>query len=196
MALTIQQLPTATDLLDLDPDYRWEIFRGMIEQRAMPTGQHGLAQSSTSGEVRGSFRRRGPDGRAGWWILTEPTIEFDPENVLQPDIAGWRRDRHPASPRGYPVTALPDWICEVVSPTSRARDLKDKPRLYHRCGIPHYWILDPDLCFLTVYRWTDAGYLLVLTATAEERVRAEPFDAVELWVGALLGEDEPEEATP
>lgn len=189
------RLPTADDLLGLDPSRSWEILSGEIVERAMPAGKHGLAQAYSSAELIPTYgRRRGPDGRGGWWILTEPTVQLDLENVVQPDVAGWRRDRVPTAPTGYPVLERPDWVCEILSPATRARDLSDKRRLYHRAAVPHYWILDPDLRFLTVLRWTEAGYLIALTATAEERVHAEPFDALEIRVGALLGEDEPEPA--
>ena len=42
---------------------------------------------------------------------------------------------------------------------------------------------------LTVLRWTERGYIEVLTAGQTERVRAEPFDARELAVGELFGDD-------
>lgn len=97
-----------------------------------------------------------------------------------------RRDRCPERPSGWPVRARPDWMCEVLSVTSAKRDLVSKPRTLHRCGVDHYWIVDGDRHTLTVYRWAADGYTIVLSASAEETVRAEPFPAIELRVGALF----------
>jgi Uma2 family endonuclease len=85
----------------------------------------------------------------------------------------------------------PDWWCEVLSPSNASTDVVKKLRVLHACEVPHYWLVDPDRETLTVLRWTREGYLTALTATREERVRAEPFDAIELHVGVLFG-DEPD----
>jgi Uma2 family endonuclease len=97
-----------------------------------------------------------------------------------------------AAPAGFPITLLPDWIGEVLS-TNRSNDLVKKKRVYHQCKIPHYWIIDPVEQTLSVHRWGPDGYIEVLAAQRDEVVRAEPFDAVELSVGVLFGDDEPDE---
>ena len=84
----------------------------------------------------------------------------------------------------------PDWICEIVSNSNRTTDTVIKLRRYHQAGVAHYWILDQVDTTLTVHRYTSDGYLVALRATAGERVRAEPFDAIELEVSVLLGADE------
>lgn len=116
----------------------------------------------------------------------------------RPDLLGWRRDKHPVLPtldaRGV-VTCVPDWICEVLSPSTAHVDMGPKRIGYHRAGVGHYWLLDPQNGTLTVLRWTPDGYLVVLVAFKGEMVRAEPFEAVEIEVGELCGEDEAEPAT-
>jgi Uma2 family endonuclease len=102
---------------------------------------------------------------------------------------GWRRERVAERPTGTPVSILPDWICEILS-TNRRMDLIQKKRVYHQARIPHYWIIDPADEILTVQRWAPDGYIEVLAAQRGERVRAEPFDAIELSVGALFGDDD------
>lgn len=87
----------------------------------------------------------------------------------------------------------PDWVCEIVSPKHEKRDLVDKLRILHGGEVPHYWILDPQTRILTVHRYSAAGYIVVLTAGAEETVRAEPFDAVETKVAVLFGDEDDEE---
>jgi Uma2 family endonuclease len=110
-----------------------------------------------------------------------------------------RAIRRIAVSRPWPETPLeirPDWVCEILSPSNKQNDLFKKLRVYQRCQVAHYWIIDPDAEALAVYRWTPDGYLLVLTAESEERVRAEPFDAVELSVRELLIGDDEEESPP
>jgi Uma2 family endonuclease len=91
-----------------------------------------------------------------------------------------------------PIHLRPDWICEILSPSNARDDQVTKFETYRRRGMPHYWIADPQLSTLRVFRWTPEGYLVALTAQAGQRVRAEPFDAVELEVAVLFGGD-PEE---
>jgi Uma2 family endonuclease len=88
------------------------------------------------------------------------------------------------------LTLHPDWICEILSPSNQRNDVVRKMRTYQRCRVPHYWLLDPIAETLIVYRWTDGGYLLVQSSQGIERLRAEPFDAVNLSVRGLLEGDE------
>jgi Uma2 family endonuclease len=169
---------------------RLELIDGELVEKAAPTFEHGIAQSQTAAALVGPFGRRtgGPGGPGGWWIATEVDVLLDGRGY-RPDIAGWRRERLPSAPKGRPVTLRPDWLCEIVSESNRSVDTVTKLRRYHQAGVPHYWILDWVERTLTVHRHTADGYLVALKAEAHERVRAEPFDAVELHVAALLGDD-------
>jgi Uma2 family endonuclease len=80
-------------------------------------------------------------------------------------------------------------VGEIVSPKHESQDHVVKPRVLHAAEVPHYWILDPEERILLVHRWAREGYLVVLRATAGEVVRAEPFEAVEMSVSRLFGED-------
>jgi Uma2 family endonuclease len=193
-------LASAADLLAI-PDARrfHEVIAGDVVQKAAPTGEHGATQAALAGSLFGPFSRR-PGGRfpGGWWFETEVEIEFQTHEVYRPDVVGWRRERSPQRPTGTPVHLRPDWICEILSASnasaSNARDDQvTKFETYRRCAVPHYWIADPQLLILRVFRWTPDGYLVALTAQSGQRVRAEPFDAIELEVGVLFGDD-PEEA--
>ena len=88
---------------------------------------------------------------------------------------------------------IPDWTCEVLSSENARNDLVRKKHIYHQNQVGHYWIVDPSLGVLLVYRWVTDGYLEVLSAEKGERVRAEPFHAIELPVGVLFGDDEEDE---
>jgi Uma2 family endonuclease len=185
---------TLADLLAIPEDVRrHELLDGAIVEKGAASGEHGSAQHKLS-LFTGPFDRR-PGGRwpGGWWFATEVDVYFDPANTLRPDVLGWRRDRVPERPRGVPVMVRPDWICEILS-TNKRHDLIKKKRVYHRHQVPHYWIVDPTEETLAVYRWTADGYVEILVAERDERVRAEPFDAVPMQVGFLFGDDEDEPA--
>ena len=94
-----------------------------------------------------------------------------------------------------PVTVAPDWTCEILSASNRRVDLVRKKRIYHQQGVAHYWIIDPEQETLTVHRWHPDGYVEVLVAEKAEVVRAEPFQAVEIRVGVLFGDDDGGEHT-
>jgi Uma2 family endonuclease len=169
-----------------------ELIGGELIEKAAPSGEHGDAQAGIIGAVRSPFQRpRGSGGPGGWWIQTEVEVRFETGEIVRPDIAGWRRERCPQRPVGMPIKIAPDWICEVVSPTNATHDTVKKLRLYHHTGIPYYWLVDPRDETLTVMRWSADGYVTVLSAERAEIVRPEPFEAIELAVGTLFGDDPP-----
>jgi Uma2 family endonuclease len=191
MATPLHKPATLADLLAIPEEERFhEILDGELVRKAHPTGEHGGAQSSINGALIPAFQRKGgpPDHPGGWWFATEVEIRLEASQIVRPDVIGWRRERSPERPRGTPVDLLPDWVCEILS-SHPSRDTVKKLRIYQRARVPHYWIVDPVGKTLTVYRWSDAGYVAVLTATDDERVRAEPFDAIEISVSMLLGDE-------
>jgi Uma2 family endonuclease len=190
-----RHLATAADLLALPEGSRFhEIVAGELVKKAPPSGEHGAAQAALAGSLFGPFSRR-PGGRwpGGWWFETEVEIEFESHEVYRPDVVGWRRERSPERPAGTLINLRPDWICEVLSASNARDDQVTKFDTYRRCGVPHYWIVDPILRTIRVHRWTPEGYLVVLSAQSGQRVRAEPFDAIELQVGVLFGDDPDED---
>ena len=137
---------------------------------------------------------RRPGGRApgGWWIASEVDISLGAD-LFRPDLVGWRRERVPKVPNDRPTAVRPDWICEIVSSSNAAHDRVVKMRGYHQAAIPHYWLLDPAERTLVVMRHAPSGYLNVLAATANERVRPEPFDAIEFLVASFFDDVEGDE---
>jgi Uma2 family endonuclease len=181
---------TLADWLALPEEARFELIDGVFVEKAAPTIAHGRAQLNTGAVLGESYSRRpgGPHGPGGWWLASEVDIALD-GRIFRPDIAGWRRERVQLPNTERPLSIRPDWICEIVSESNRMTDTVVKLRRYQQAGVPHYWILDQVDRTLTVYRHTPDGYLVALRAQASERVRAEPFDAIELVVGVLLGDD-------
>ena len=183
-----KKIKTIEDWRALPDDARVELIDGEFVEKAAPTFEHGRAQSHTAGLIGGPYDRRlgGPGGPGGWWIATEVDILLD-GRIYRPDLAGWRRERVASPSKERPVATRPDWICEIVSDSNRTTDTVTKLRRYHQAGVPHYWIIDQIDGTLSVHRHTSDGYLVALRSARGERVTAEPFEAVELDVAALLG---------
>jgi Uma2 family endonuclease len=181
---------TVEDLLAIPEDRRHhEIVDGDLVEKDAASGRHGGAQARLSRKL-GPYDRK-PGGRlpGGWWIATEVEVMLAPEDVFRPDVVGWRRERMERLPSEVPIRLRPDWVCEILS-TNKRNDLIRKKRAYHRHGVPHYCLVDPAEETITVNRWHPDGYLEILIADKHERIRAEPFDAVELRVATLFGEDD------
>lgn len=181
---------TVADLLAIPEDRRrHELIDGTLVEKEAASGRHGGAQGRLFRRLGPYDRRPGGRSPGGWWFATEVEIELSETDVFRPDVAGWRRDRLVALPSEVPIRTRPDWVCEILS-TNRRNDLIKKKRAYHRHGISHYWIIDPVDETLSVHRWSADGYVEVLVADRDERVRAEPFDAIELRIAVLFGADE------
>jgi Uma2 family endonuclease len=171
----------------------YELVDGQIIERAGTNFEHGDAQTSVALWAKSHFGRRGglPDHPTGWYIASEVDLRLDASTVVAPDLCGWRRarvTREHLMPR--PVEALPEWVCEILSPSNRRNDLVVKQGKYRIARVPHYWTLDPSVRSLTVYRWSEGGYILALAGEAEDTVRAEPFEEVEVRVRDLFTSDE------
>lgn len=184
----LPQPQTIADYLARPEDDRIELIRGAIVEKET-TVRHSLAQGATTGTLRNPFHRKpGGGGPGGWWFFNELEVQLGGE-IFRPDGCGFRRERMPEPPPVRMVSEPPDWVCEILSPSQPARDRVLKFQTYFQFGVPHYWIIDPVAGSLEVFRRTELAYALVLTALRGQRVRAEPFDAVEVRVGELLGDD-------
>jgi len=182
---------TLEQWLQIPEEQRAELIQGRLVYQSMPGPAHGIAQGGVVAALRFSYHRgHGDDnGPGGWWISQE--VDADIQGFgCRPDVLGWRRDRHAALPepdaRGL-VTAVPDWICEVLSRSTAHIDLGAKRIAYHRAGVEHYWVADPANETLTVLRRTPDGYVIELSAGRGDIVRAVPFDLVEINVDAIFG---------
>lgn len=175
------------DLLDVPEGYIGEIIDGELFMTPRPGPPHTETASELGGLLVGAFRF-GVGGPGGWVILDEPRVAFGAD-IRVPDLAGWRRERYVAPEQG-PYTVIPDWICEVLSPSTSRTDRGAKLDLYltHRVG--HVWLVDPRERTIEVFRAHEQGWLRVKVFTRAEKVRAEPFDAIELDLALLWGQDQ------
>lgn len=178
----LQEPATAAVLADME---RHEVVGGEVVQKASPTARHSYVQARLAAALD-PFQPDG-DGPGGWLILSECTVELETHEVYQPDLAGWRAARLSVLPDTFPIQIAPDWVCEVLSPSTAARDLNVKRRGYHRAKVPHYWIVDPFNRTLSVLQWMDDAYALILAAGPNDVVHAVPFAEIALHVSKLLG---------
>jgi Uma2 family endonuclease len=190
MVAPLPRPATLEDLVGRDDADRLEIIGGEIVEKAVPAPGHSFAGIKLGAAVDPFNRRPGGRGPGGWWLFAEIHVGYGSGEIYCHDVAGWRRDRVAVQPTEWPVRVRPDWVCEIISPKHERNDLVVKPRVLHAAEVPHYWIVDPGARILLVHRWSPDGYVVVQRAAAGETVRAEPFDAIELHVGALFGDDE------
>lgn len=163
-----------------------EVVYGVLHTQPRPAVPHARASSRLGAKLSGPFDE-GRDGPGGWVILDEPELHLGPEpDILVPDLAGWRRERMPRVPMQDAFIRLaPDWVCEVVSPSTQAFDRGDKMDIYARERVSHAWLVDPLARLLEVWRLEKDKWLRLGTWRADTRLRAEPFEALEFELGAL-----------
>src|SRR5512140_1134436 len=168
-----------SDLLALPENVVGEIVGGELVVSPRPTFGHARVASMLGGELTGPFDR-GRGGPGGWWILDEVELHFGAD-VLVPDLAGWRRSRMPKPPAPAEpfVTLAPDWLCEVLSPSTARMDFSRKLPIYAREKVAHAWVINPVFKTLEVFRLQDGAWLLAGAYSGDDKVRAEPFDALE-----------------
>jgi Uma2 family endonuclease len=174
---------TYDDLIAVPETLVAEMFDGELYATPRPAFPHARAASVLGIEIGGPFDR-GRNGPGGWWIFDEPELHFGAD-VLVPDIAGWRRTRLPAVPPVAHLSLAPDWICEVLSPSTETIDRVKKLRIYAREGVAYAWLVNPVLRTLEVLSLESHRWTLVATYEDDAKVRAEPFDAIDLELGAL-----------
>ena len=174
-------------LIDLPENLTGEIIDGELYTQPRPAGRHSEAESVLGMRIGPPFRF-GEGGPGGWWIINEPEIHFERDTVVVvPDLAGWRRERMPNIPDDHRFEVVPDWVCEILSPSTVKKDRIKKLPLYARYGVAHAWLVDPLAQTLEAYSLTDGKWLLVATLKDDDPVSVAPFDAIsfslaELWL--------------
>lgn len=174
---------TYQDVLDAPEHQVAEVIGGQLHLSPRPAARHARSATALSEELGGPFNR-GRGGPGGWIILYEPELHLG-EDILVPDLAGWRRSTLPELPDAAYFSVAPDWVAEVLSPGTQRNDRTLKVPLYRQYGVSHVWLVDPLAQTLEVYRLHAEGYLLVGSFAGEGLSRIEPFDAIEFDLGAL-----------
>lgn len=187
MADAARMPATYADLLRLPDDVRAEILAGEVVTAPAPLPRHSRVQRSLSRFVGGPFDDDdGRGGPGGWWILLEVDVALGPHDVVRPAVAGWRRERLPSPGDVRPIEVSPDWVCEVLSPSTTVRDRTLKRDLYAGAGVGHYWIVDADARTLEAFALDGGRWVLVGNHDDGATARIPPFEAVELEIGRLF----------
>jgi Uma2 family endonuclease len=184
MANPARQRATYEDVLAAPEHLTAELIDGELFVSPRPALGH-TAAASALGEELGPPFKRGRGGPGGWILLDEPELHLGGD-VLVPDLAGWRRERlKGASATDAFLTVAPDWICEVLSPGRARHDRSRKLPLYAREGVEWAWLVDPIERLLESYQREGTSWRLLATYAEDARVRAPPFDAIELELSVL-----------
>lgn len=183
MSFSLRNLASYSDLAALPDNVVGEIVGGELVVSPRPAAPHALAASTLGMDIGGSYQR-GRGGPGGWWILSEPELHLS-DDVLVPDIVGWRKERLPSIPNTASINLAPDWICEVISPSTAGIDRVRKLPIYAREGVDHVWLVDPKQRTLEVYGRRKMQWLVIGTYEGAARVRAAPFAELELELDAL-----------
>lgn len=183
MAQAAKRPATFADLDALPEGTKAHLVDGALVVPPRPSVPHQVAESALGDELRSPFDR-GRGGPGGWVILIEPEIRIESAS-LAPDLAGWRRTRLPTPPRAAHVTIAPDWVCEILSPSTAAFDRGSKLDTYARWEVGHAWLVDPDGFTLEAYRLEASKWVRLGTWSNADRVRVEPFEAIEIDLSVL-----------
>ncbi len=172
--------PAATyeDLVALPENMVGEIIDGELYAQPRPAVVHANAGSNLGGLLSGPFRF-GNGGPGGWIILWEPELHFG-RDVLVPDLAAWRRERMPEPPGTPAITLAPDWVCEVLSPSTAKLDRTKKLGIYAREQVRYAWFVDPLARTLEAFRLEGGRWSLLAAYGEESSPKVEPFEAVAL----------------
>jgi Uma2 family endonuclease len=187
--LEARKLKTVDDLLQ-SGDERVELINGEIIKRTMARAEHALIQSSISDEV--SLLKR-KDGPGGWWIMPEISVKYNEYQCPSHDLAGWRKERIPSRPVGI-MNVIPDWVCEITSPSHERKDLFHNFLLLQRSKVPYYWVISPEDKTLIVYRLVDEKYQVAFSLEFGveqdfKKARIPPFEEVEIDLNYVFGDE-------
>ena len=180
---------TYADVLEAPEHLIAEIIEGELITSPRPAPPHALAGIAISSILFERFNA--PVGAAdrlgGWWILYEPELHVG-DDVLVPDVAGWKRERLPAIPNAAFFDIAPDWVCEVISPSSGRIDRTRKMPIYAREHVQHLWLVDPTARTLEVYRLDADRWIVDSAHGGPDTVHVAPFDAAEVDLRRWWGE--------
>ncbi len=186
-AVTASRPATMADIDALPADQKGEIIDGVLYAMTRPRAAHQYLARQVATDVSVPFDRA-HGGPGGWWILPEPGIELPGSPEVSPDVAGWRRERLLTLPRDRSINVVPDWVCEVMSPTTRRHHYLVKRPFYARVGVAYLWELNSDDQTLTVYHlenghWVDVGAFADETAARVPPFEGVAFDVKAWWLG-------------
>lgn len=183
-APTFTPSPLYERLLALPDHLTGEILDGQLHTQSRPSGRHGLAASALNIDIGGPFEF-GRVGRAdGGSFPNRRSISFAtwrwPSLIWR---AGGGSGCRPF--RSQPFEVVPDWVCEILSPSTAKKDRVIKLRLYARYSVAYAWVVDPLGRTLEAFELRDKLWALIATHQDDALLRVPPFDAIELPLNDL-----------
>ena len=177
---------TYQDVLDAPPNMVAEVLGGALYTHPRPAVPLARASSRLGVRLGAPFDsdRGGSSGPGGWWLIDEPELHLG-EDIVVPDLAGWRRENMPELPDAAYFSQAPDWACEVLSPSTRALDKGPKQAIYTREGVAHLWFVDPDTRSLAAFALRGGRYTLIGRRSGDDPVSLPPFDAIDFSLADL-----------
>ncbi len=176
----ITQPATYQDVLDAPPDLVAEVLNGILYTQSRPAMRHALASSAIGYQLGPAFH----GGEGGWWILNEPELHLG-NDIVVPDLSGWRHETMPSYPDSAYCEVPPDWVCEVLSPATRHIDQNEKRIIYAREEVSHLWFVDPDSQILEAFALHAGQWVLLETLSDGAVVSLPPFEAITFPLSAL-----------
>lgn len=189
MAEAALKRATYEDLLALPRNVKGEILDGVLYTQPRPRAPHVHASSLIDRRVGGPYGD-GVGGPGGWWIMVEPGIELPDSPEVVPDLAGWRRERMPRLPKRESIKVVPDWVCEILSPSTSKYDQRIKKPFYARHGVSWLWLVDPEECLLTAHRLENGRWSEIGVWGDDDHARIEPFEEIELSLSDIWAPSE------
>jgi Uma2 family endonuclease len=172
------------DLFDIPENVTGEIINGELIVTPRPSRKHALTATVLGSRLTPFYYLGEGGGPGGWIILDEPEIGLG-ENILVPDLAGWTKERFPMEEPHNWISVAPDWVCEILSPSTAQADRAEKMPIYARHMVSHAWLIDPILKTLEVFKFEPGQWIVLGVYTKSAKVRAAPFPELELDLGLL-----------
>jgi Uma2 family endonuclease len=185
---------TYEDLYSIPENMTGQIINGELVVTPRPSRKHGYSTTALGAAVAAPYQLGQGGGPGGWVIIIEPEIGLG-ENIMVPDLAGWKEERYPEEEPHNWISVVPDWICEVLSPSTIRVDKVRKMPIYAQHGVPYFWLIDPAAKTLDVFRLASAQWLLLGTYVEDDKVQAEPFSEIEINLSDLWREGRRKQAT-
>ena len=184
MAEPAEKEATYEDLYNIPENMTGEIINGELVVTPRPSREHTSTASSLGYKIGPPYQFGEGGGPGGWIIIIEPEIGLG-RNILVPDLAGWKRERFPVEEPHNWISVAPDWVCEILSPSTAKTDKTDKMPVYGQFGVSHVWLLDPLARTLDVFRLESTRWVVAGLYAGNDKVRAEPFGEIEIDMGSL-----------
>lgn len=186
MSESAKKYATYEDLYTIPENTIGEIINGQLIVTPRPSRKHIYATSTLDKKLGPPYQFGENRGPGGWVILIEPEIGLG-EHVLVPDLAGWKRERYLEEEPHNWISVSPDWICEIISPSTEAHDRDEKMSIYAQYGVPYAWLINPIIKSLEAYKLLSESWLRFATYSGNKKVRIEPFEQVEIDLEDLWG---------